>query len=115
MREHRYLWILNDFMHDLGTGVWAACLLVVWVLHGELASLPAEASAALSSVMWLLWWLAIAALVVIGATGGLRLRYWRRECDSHDVDAKRRALLIKHGAFLAVYGIGTLWLWTLLQ
>jgi hypothetical protein len=113
MREHRYLWIVNDFMHDLGTGVWAACLLVAWVLRGQMSGMPAEAAAAIQSTLWLLWWLAIGALVVIGGTGGARLRYWRRESDPADIEPKRRSLLVKHVVFLVVYGIGTLWLWTL--
>jgi putative copper export protein len=113
--DRRYFWIVNNFLHDMATGVWAACVLVVWMLAGRRAGMPAEAAAAVGETMSALFRLAIAALVIIGATGGVRLGYWRRQTGSSELTQKRRALLIKHGLFAVVYGGGTLWLWSLIR
>ncbi len=112
MAENRYLWIANNFAHDLATGVWAACLLVTWMLASRLAGMPDAAAGAVRESMWMLFKVALAALVVIAVTGGVRLGYWRRQSVGEE-DEKRRSLLVKHAAFALVYGAGTAWLWTL--
>jgi len=114
MAEHRYLWITNNFLHDMATGTWAACVLVVWLLAGRRAGMPAEAATATADAMVAVFKLAIVALVVIGATGGVRLGYWRRQ-SAGEVAQKRRALLVKHALFAVMYGGGTVWLYTLLR
>ena len=58
MLGNAYVRITNNFLHDMATGTWAACLMVL--------------------------------------------------------AAKRRALIVKHIAFLLVYGGGTVWGWLLL-
>lgn len=101
--------IVNNFLHDMATGTWAACVLVIAVLDPRAAAAPAEAAAALSEAMRLVLWLLLGALAVIAATGGIRLAYWRREAAPDEVAAKRKALLVKHVAFLLAYGAGTAW------
>jgi hypothetical protein len=118
MAERRYLGIVNNFLHDMATGTWAACGLVIWLLAGRVAGMstvPPEAVAAQRDAMMAVFRLALVALVVIGATGGVRLGYWRRQTARDDLQAKRRALLVKHGAFAIIYGLGTVWLWTLVR
>jgi TRAP-type C4-dicarboxylate transport system permease large subunit len=113
--DRRYLWIVNNFLHDMATGVWAACVLVVWMLFTRRAGMPAEAASAIGEAMSALLRLALAALVIIGATGGVRLGYWRRQADAAELAQKRRALLVKHAAFAVIYGGGTVWLWSLIR
>jgi hypothetical protein len=118
MAERRYLGIVNNFLHDMATGTWAACGLVIWLLAGRISAistLPPEAVAALRDSMVAVFRLALVALVVIGATGGVRLGYWRRQTPREDLQAKRRALLVKHAVFAVVYGAGTAWLWSLVR
>ena len=109
-----YVRITNNFLHDMATGTWAACLAVLLVLHGRLDGMPAEAAAALGDAMTLVFWILVGALLVVSATGGIRLAYWRQQTPAGEVAAKRRALLIKHAAFLLIYGGGTVWGWLLL-
>jgi hypothetical protein len=113
--ERHYLWILNNFLHDTATGTWAACVLVVWMLAGRLTGMPAPAAEALGDSMITLFRLALGSLVVIGATGGVRLCYWRRQSFAEDLPRKRRALLAKHVVFAVTYGAGTAWLYTLVR
>lgn len=110
--------IINNWLHDVGTGLWAACLLVIVVIYGEIAELASDAALlpakqALSDVNWLIFWLLVAALVVITITGALRLAYWRAETPADELAAKRPALIGKHVAFLLVYGPGTALAWWL--
>jgi hypothetical protein len=115
MADRRYFWIVNNFLHDTATGVWAGCVLVIWMLAGRRAGMPAEAAAALGDAMGALFRLALAALVIIGATGGVRLGYWRRQTGAGELAEKRRALLVKHALFAVAYGGGTVWMWSLVR
>ncbi len=113
--------IVNNWLHDVGTGLWAACLLVIWLLEreiGALAPVPEasiDALTILSDVQQLMFWVLIGALVDIAITGALRLVYWRQQTPAEEMPAKRPALIGKHVVFLVVYGGGTLWAWTLIQ
>lgn len=105
--ENPYPRIANNFLHDMATGTWAACLLVLLVLRSYYAGLPPQALAALGQAAWGVFWLLIGALVVLAVTGWLRLAYWRSQTAAADVAAKRRSLIVKHAAFAVVYGVGT--------
>ncbi len=105
--------IVNNFLHDLATGTWAAALLVLLVLRREASGLPPEAVEALGRAGTELAWLCTAALVVIGATGGIRTRYWRLDTPPDQLEAKRRALVVKHLLLLVLYLPGTWWAWQL--
>ena len=114
MLANPYVRITNNFLHDMATGTWAACLAVLFVLSGRLDGMPAEAAAALGDAMTLVFWILVGALVVVSATGGIRLAYWRQQTAPEELAAKRRSLIVKHVAFLAIYGGGTVWGWLLL-
>jgi putative copper export protein len=112
--DNAYVRITNNFMHDMATGTWAACLAVLLVLSPRLVGMPAEASAAVGDAMMLVFWLLLVALAVVTATGAVRLVYWRAQTPADELTAKRRALVVKHIAFLVIYGGGTVFGWTLL-
>lgn len=114
MLSNTYVRITNNFLHDMATGTWAACLMVLLVLNRQLPGMPQEAAVALGGSMVLVFWLLIAALVIVSVTGALRLFYWRATTPAEELAAKRRALIIKHVAFLVIYGGGSVWGWMLL-
>lgn len=105
----RYGRIANDFLHDMATGTWFACLLVAASLRPYLA----EGGVAVRSALGVVSALALGALVVLAVSGGLRLAYWRSRTASADLAAKRRLLVAKHAVFAVVYGLGTWWLLSL--
>ena len=113
MLDNTYVRVTNNFLHDMATGTWAACLAVLLVLSGRLAGMPAEAASALGDAMVLVLWILVGALVVVTVTGAVRLAYWRAQTAPVELAAKRRALVVKHVVFLVVYGGGTWWGWTL--
>jgi len=108
-----YVRVSNNFLHDMATGTWAACVLVLWVLDRQAAGVPASAAKALSEAAAVIWLLLLGALFVVTVTGILRLFYWRATTSASEIGAKRRALIAKHIAFLVIYGGGSYWAWTL--
>ena len=112
--DNPYIRITNNFLHDMATGTWAACVMVIWILQGETAGMPLDASNAVESAMQSVFWLLVGALVVLTVTGALRLFYWRAQTPADERIAKRRALVFKHVAFLVIYGGGTVWAYGLL-
>lgn len=108
--------VVNNWLHDVGTGLWAACLLVLFALSGEreaIEAASAEAFAAMSGATEMVFLLLVGALVAITVTGALRLFYWRAQTPPQEMASKRPALIGKHVAFLVVYAPGTWWAWTL--
>jgi hypothetical protein len=107
--------LVNNWLHDIASGTWVGCVLVLYMLSGEAAKLSDSiAASAIGRAMWPLWWLLLGALVVIAATGAARLAYWRASTTAEEMPAKRPALIGKHVAYLAVFGLGTAWAFFLL-
>jgi len=114
MLGNTYVRIVNNFLHDMATGLWIASLAVIVILAGRLDAMPAEAAVALGDAMWVVFWLMIAGLVVVTVTGALRLVYWRAETVPEEMAEKRTSLIVKHVAFFVIYGGGSIWGWLLL-
>jgi hypothetical protein len=110
-----YARITNNFVHDTCTGLWAACVIVIYTLEVQLPGTPADAAAAIALAQSRIWWLLVIALVGLAATGGLRLFYWRSQATPEELAAKRKALIWKHIAFLVVYGAGSVWAYWLVS
>jgi uncharacterized membrane protein YGL010W len=108
-----YARITTNFIHDMSTGTWAACVLVIWVLARQSVGVPAEAADALAAASLTVFWLLLVSLVGLTVTGILRLYYWRADTSPELLKAKRSALIVKHIAFLVIYGAGTVWAWSM--
>ena len=101
--------IVNNFVHDMSTGTWAACVLVIWVIASRSQGVPPQAATVLGDATLVVFWLLVVSLVGLSLTGGLRLFYWRSETPPDELKTKRGALIVKHVAFLLIYGLGTAW------
>lgn len=108
--------LVNNWLHDVGTGLWAASLIAVWVLSRQANALAAQpaAQAAVRQAQLVMFWLMLLALVDIAITGAVRLLYWRAATPADELPSKRPALIGKHVAFFVVYGLGTVLGWWLL-
>ena len=62
--------IVNNFVHDMSTGTWAACVLVIWVVMSRSQGVPSEAAAVLGDATRVVFWLLVASLVGLSVTGG---------------------------------------------
>ena len=108
----RILAVVVGFAHDFAAGIWAATVLGVWWL--ERASVDAAARAVLDGLSRQLFWIGIAAVALVFATGAGRTftyvdNYYGPEAER----ARRRALIVKHVVLFAVFGSGILWQWSL--
>ena len=106
--------VVNNFLHDLATGTWGACLLVILILSRRIEPMPLLAREALGDAMLACFTLLAIALALIAGTGGIRMFYWRREASPEELAIKRRALIAKHVFFVVVCGPGTAWAWWML-
>jgi hypothetical protein len=104
-----YARIVTNFVHDMSTGTWAACLLVIWTISTHSRGVPVEAAAVLADANQTVFWLLVVSLVGLAVTGAARLFYWRSDSPPDLVRMKRRALIVKHACFLLIYGLGTMW------
>ncbi|MCL2492327.1 MAG: hypothetical protein FWE87_06270 [Coriobacteriia bacterium] len=112
----RRLQIVNSFFHDMSTGTWAACVLVIVLLNLRRLDATGEVAIALLEAQWAVFWLMLIALVVLALTGGLYLRYSKdKAATPKDLAVRRRLLIQKHIILLTIYGIGTVWMWLLLR
>jgi hypothetical protein len=109
--EGSYWHIANNWIHDFASGLWGAAIFVMWRLASQEGTL-AYMAAPLSREMFVL---VLVSLVIIFITGAIRLRYWRNEGTPDELPRRRKALIAKHVGYFVVYGLGTLWAWSLLS
>lgn len=102
-----YFRIVVNFIHDMSTGTWLACLIVMQTVARMSRGIESNAADVLAVANRNVLWLLIASLAGLALTGSLRLMYWRREAAPHELQRKRLALIVKHVAFIVVYGAGT--------
>lgn len=106
----KWLIILNDFSHDLFSGFWMSCILVLYLLDRKADAAGGLLLASeLRDVMALFFWLVISSLAVVLITGIMRSITYRRERDEDTEQVKRKMLIIKHVFLGAVFSGGT-WL-----
>lgn len=103
----RYWPVINNFIHDLFTGLWVSSLLTILLLERKW-NLRAEAQAAslLQEIKTFFFWLGLGSLAVIAVSGALRLLYHQTEKDKVGV-FKNRALVVKHIVFGVCFPLGT--------
>lgn len=106
-----WLIILNDFLHDLFTGLWFGAFVTFFLLRVRLQEgLAEEAARSLNEVSTFFKWFALAALLAIVATGIFRFFYYRDWDGRPDPQVKKRMLIIKHAVLGTAFLGGTLWL-----
>lgn len=100
--------IVNNFVHDMVTGLWVSAMIVISLLRKK-AEVPEmmAVSAALHDVMRFFFWLGIASIVVILITGSFRMLYFRRENAAHKGETKTKLLIVKHVILTTVFIGGT--------
>ncbi|HUL58845.1 MAG TPA: hypothetical protein VLU43_06210 [Anaeromyxobacteraceae bacterium] len=106
------LTILNAFVHDVATGTWIGSLVLLTVLHAEVARPEWARAAALvpplaAKFMWLTW----TSLAAIVLTGIVRAATFKVFGWTGDVARDRiRLLKLKHALLGIVFVAGTAWM-----
>lgn len=100
--------VVNNFVHDLSTGLWASSILVIYLLDMKTRSVTGLlVSSALHDVMKTFFWIGTASIAVILTTGGARLLYYRTESAGDEGQIKKDLLIVKHVLFTFVFIGGT--------
>ncbi len=109
VRKNAWLIILNDFAHDLFSGFWLSCVVVVYLISRVADGLPDPAAAlALRAVLGTFFWFVVVSLAVVMVTGGLRSLTYRPPQSDEEAGVKKKLLIIKH-AVLGLAFIGGTW------
>jgi hypothetical protein len=109
-----WLILINDFCHDLFTGLWFGSFVTVFVLRGKVGD-----PALLQELTTLFTWLCLSSLFAIMLTGMCRFFYYRNWDsgwnDAEKVSIKKRLLKIKHALLggSMVLGTGLVIAWAL--
>ena len=105
-----WLILLNDFCHDLFTGLWFGSFITMVVLRNKAGEpgLDAGQQALMAELVGLFSGLTLAMLGCIIATGVFRFFYYRDWDGVHNRAVKKRLLIIKHAVLGTSFLIGTI-------
>ena len=103
-----WLIIINNFLHDLFTGLWISTILVIYLLSRK-ASLAqgTDLAASLQEVMKVFFWLGICCIVIIVITGIFRFYEYRAKNSGTSESAKKKILILKHILLAVIFLVGT--------
>ncbi len=102
-----WLIIINNFMHDLFTGLWISTILVIYLLKKKVTVVHGIPTEALKEVMEVFFGLGIFSLLIIIITGIIRsINYKLINCKALGT-VKNRILIIKHILLGLIFIVGT--------
>ena len=100
--------VVIGFVHDFASGCWAATVFAVAFLDAK--EVNRELSALLGELERSFFWIGIACIVVVFATGaGRTFTYVDLHYGPEAERQRRRLLIIKHAVLIIVFGAGTAW------
>jgi uncharacterized membrane protein len=104
-----WLILINDFSHDLFTGLWFGSFVTMFILHGRAvdATLDAGQLTLIGELEGTFFWLTFTSLGFIALTGILRSRYYRQWDGTAMKEVKKRLLIIKHAVLGSALLIGS--------
>lgn len=104
-----WLILINDFAHDLFTGLWFGGFLTMLVLHrrSDDAALDATQVGLLNELAGMFFWVTMLSLTGIMLSGLFRYFYYRTWDGKGMKDIKKRLLIIKHAVLGSSILIGT--------
>lgn len=107
-------YIINNFAHDLFTGLWTSSILVIYLLR-ERAHTQTLVAVELQPIITSFFWLGLVSLAVVLGTGGIRYLYYQPATDGSE-RTKKGLLIAKHLLFVVVFAGGTFlaYRWTFL-
>lgn len=98
--------IINNFAHDLFTGLWTSTILVIYLLDKRANPAQTLLAAELHGVMRVFFWLGIFAIAIILSTGIIRFINYRPENEESE-RVKKGILIFKHILLGAIFIGGT--------
>jgi len=102
------LTVIIGFVHDFASGCWAATVFAIAYLDGR--EVDTGAATLLGELERSFFWIGIACIVVVFATGaGRTFTYVDQHYGPEAERQRRRLLIIKHVVLVIVFGAGTAW------
>lgn len=104
-----WLVILNDFFHDLFTGLWFGSFVTLAMLHDRATSgsLTPDQLTLMTDLVGFFKWFCLASLGLIVCTGIFRFFYYRNWDGIPMKDVKKKLLIIKHAVLGTSFLAGT--------
>ena len=104
-----WLILINDFAHDLFTGLWFGSFVTMFILHRKAGepTLDAGQLALMNELVGVFFWLTFCSLAAIIMTGVFRFFYYRTWDGASMKDIKKRLLIIKHAVLGSSLLVGT--------
>jgi hypothetical protein len=107
-----WLILINDFAHDLFTGLWFGSFVTMGVIHFKTGSgLDASQAVLAAELIDIFFWLTFIALGLIILTGAMRATYVRQWDSVAMAPVKKRLLVIKHAVLGSLLLIGTIFVY----
>ncbi len=104
----RSLTVVIGFVHDFASGCWAATVFAVAFLDSRKVDIAT--TALLGELERSFFWIGIACIVVVFATGaGRTFTYVDQHYGPEAERQRRRLLIIKHVVLVLVFGAGPAW------
>lgn len=97
-----WLILINDFCHDLFTGLWFGSFLTLAILRGKVGD-----AQLLNELTDLFFWLCLGSLLAIIMTGLFRFFYYRNWDSKEMAGVKKKLLKIKHAILGSSMLLGT--------
>jgi putative copper export protein len=106
MNIKKPLVILNGFIHDFAAGIWLAVMATIVALHRAQSGHP-EIAPLLNGLERRFFWVSIAAMVTIMATGAGRTFTYVDNWYGPDAEkVRRRMLVLKHILLVGFFSAG---------
>ncbi len=102
-----WLIIINNFLHDMFTGMWASALIVIYLLRRQIPLVHGIPPETFRDIIKVFFWLGIFSLIVIVFTGIIRIFYYRGINDMAIEIVKKKILIIKHVLLGIIFVAGT--------
>jgi putative copper export protein len=103
-----WLIIINNFVHDLFTGLWTSTILVIYLLDKKAVSAQEiSLASSLQEVMRVFFWLGLFSILIIIISGIIRLRGYKLQNKIETGLLKKKILILKHILFGAIFLGGT--------
>lgn len=103
-----WLITINNFGHDMFTGLWISSILVIYLLDRKAGFVQGTLTATLlQEVMKVFFWLGIFSVLIIIITGIFRFVNYGSTNTDASKPAKKKILILKHIFLVAIFLGGT--------
>ncbi len=105
-----WIYLINNFAHDLFTGIWFGCLVGIYTVHKETSDHAMQSMADIHlNLLQIFFRLGAVALALVMLTGVVRFMY-RRDWDTFEnsvAAAKKPLLIVKHAVLGIAFCLGS--------